>query len=117
MISPLLFLVFIGDLDANINDAAVKVLKYVDDSKLLMNITNEEDVYSSQLIVDDVYRWADENNMKWNRNKFQLLRVGSNNFLQENTMYFSPEYENIIKSWEYVKDLGLFIDKDLSFKH
>ena len=46
---------FIGDLDANIKDAAVKVLKYVDDSKLLMTINNEEDVYSSQLIMEDLY--------------------------------------------------------------
>ena len=55
--------------------------------------------------------------MKWNRKKFQLLRVGSNNFLHENIIYFSLEHENIIPSCEYVKDLGLFIDKDLSFKH
>ena len=56
VIGPLLFLLFIRDLDANINDAAVKVLKYVENSKLLMNITNEEDIYLSQLIMDDVYR-------------------------------------------------------------
>ena len=71
---------FIGDLEDNIEDAAIKVLKYVDDSKIIINIECDEDVYVAQDSLDRVYEWANTNNMRWNKTKFQLLRLGPTKF-------------------------------------
>ena len=38
VMGPLLFLIFISDLDQNLDDPAVSILKYVDDSKILAGV-------------------------------------------------------------------------------
>ena len=54
--------------------------------------------------------------MKWNNTKFQVLRTGRNSTIKENTTYFSPEYPNIIEEDDVVRDLGIHIDSDLTFR-
>ena len=78
VLGPLLFLVYISDLDKNLKDASIGVLKYVDDSKLICEVTEEDDVFENQNSINDIYEWADTNNMQWNQLKFQLLRLGNN---------------------------------------
>ena len=92
------------------------VLKYVYDSKLICDISSTEDVFESQKSLDIVYKWALDNNMRWNENKFQVLRLGRNEVLKEDTLLFSPDYGEIIERKESVKDLGIIVDQDLSFK-
>ena len=55
----------------------VKVLEYVDDSKLICDIRTPEDVEESQKALDSVHNWSSANNMKWNDGKFQVLRLGT----------------------------------------
>ena len=45
----------------------------------------------------------ESNNMRWNDGKFQVLRVGPNKNIKEDTLLFSPRYENIIDSKECMK--------------
>ena len=54
--------------------------------------------------------------MRWNDDKFQLLRVGKNIELKENTYYFTPFMSNIIEEKENVKDLGVIVDNQLSYR-
>ena len=51
-----------------------------------------------------IYNWADKNHMRWNNDKFQLLRVGPNLELKENTYLFTPNFEDIIEQKPYIKD-------------
>ena len=92
----------------------MKILKYVDNLKLIIDINSENDVYLAQEKMTDVFEWADNNNMKWNHTKFQVLRLGRNKDIKENTTYFSPEFENIVEECEVVRDLGIQIDNELS---
>ena len=115
VLGPLLFLLFIGDLDEKITTDNIKILKYVDDSKLVINLKTENDVLDAQNTMEQVFNWATENNMKWNNSKFQVLRTGKNSDIKENTTYFSPEYTNIVEEVDVVRDLGIYIDSDLTY--
>ena len=48
----------------------MSILKYVDDSKVLGRITEEEDVANFQNCLHEVYSWAGQNNMAGNMLKF-----------------------------------------------
>ena len=52
VIGPLLFLIYIGDID---DEVLAKVLVYVDDSKVKDKIMNEEDVMKLQEELDKIY--------------------------------------------------------------
>ena len=54
--------------------------------------------------------------MKWNNLKLQLLRLGPDSALKDDTLLFSENLEQVVVESEHVKDLGVLIDKDLSYK-
>ena len=47
-LGPLLFLILITDLEKDLESSVVKVLKYVDDSKLICDVKTSEDVEKCQ---------------------------------------------------------------------
>ena len=63
-----------------------------------------------------VYKWAQANNICWNQTKFHVLRVGKNEELKDNTEYFAPNGINIIERKSCIKDLGVMIDYNLSYR-
>ena len=69
VLGPILFLIFINDLGANL-DALATIQKYVDDSKILGSVRNEDDVAKYQDTLKNVCEWADKNNMFRNKLKF-----------------------------------------------
>ena len=66
--------------------------------------------------MEMIYNWADKNHMRWNNDKFQLLRVGPNLELKDNTYLFTPNFEDIIEQKPYIKDLGIYVDSNLNYK-
>jgi hypothetical protein len=116
VLGPLLFLVFIEDLGLDLDDAQATLLKFVDDSKLIGGSVVESDVEQFQVTLDRVYLWAEANNMRWNGLKFQHLRLGPNSSLKENTLLFSPGMEEVIAPQGQIKDLGVLVDDECSFR-
>ena len=55
VLGPILFLIFINDLDNNISS---DVLKFADDTKIYRTVTNQEDVQRLQKDLDTVGAWA-----------------------------------------------------------
>ena len=45
-----------------------------------------------------------------------MLRLGKNLDLKFDTSYFSPEMEGVVEVKEHVKDLGVYLDKNLNYK-
>ena len=45
-----------------------KLLKYVDDSKYFGIVKTEDDILLAQDKFNDLYGWAENNNMKWKKN-------------------------------------------------
>ena len=48
--------------------------------------------------------------------KFQVLRLGKNEDLKDETYLFSPDYKEVIERKEAVKDLGVMVDQNLDFR-
>ena len=84
VLGPLLFLIYISDIGENVNSSK-KV--YVDDTKLIKAVKTENDVEDLQEDLDTLYKWAEENNMKFNGKKFQVMRYGSDEDLKNDTLY------------------------------
>ena len=116
VLGPLLFLVFIGDMTDGVN---ASILLYVDDSKAKMRVNDEEDVETFQNELDKVYKWEEDNNMKFNGDKFLVLRYGNrnkNNELHESTNYFTSNMAEIITQVDSCRDLGVTMEDNASFE-
>ena len=74
VIGPLLFLIHISDINYEIADSTVSC--FADDTRILLGIKDEEDTQILQNDLCKLYKLADTNNMKFNANKFELLRYG-----------------------------------------
>ena len=114
---PLLFIIYIWDLyidNLMCPESITKILKYVDDTKVIGKIGNDEDFYNYQIMLDDVYKWQKQNNMMWNASKFVRLCMGPSEDIKENLL-FTPDYQNFIEPSSKAKDLGIFKDNDSRF--
>ena len=117
VLGPLLFLIFIGDLGIGLDDNEdAFILKYVDDMKAMRRITDEEDVETFQNALNTLYNWQEANNMEYNGSKFQLLRFGRIDILKDSTLLFTSDVQDIIEPVHVVKDLGVLMDDQASFK-
>ena len=112
VLGPMLFLLFIGDISKGIS---ASTLVYVDDSKVKDQIKTEEDVEKLQNNLNLIYQWEERNNMKFNGDKFQLVRYGQNQEIKENTCYFTGDMEYIIAEVESCRDLGVTIENSAKF--
>ena len=108
---PILFLLFISDIDNNIESTASM---FADDTRLLGNIASEEDVENLQSDLNKIYEWADNNNMLFNNNKFEILRYGKNTEIKDSTFYLSASNE-IIEEKETLRDLGVTVNNQGTF--
>ena len=61
-----------------------------------------------------LYKWADTNNMKFNANKFELLRYGKEQETKSATTYKSYDDSNIDNK-EQVRDLGIMLSNTATF--
>lgn len=106
VLGPLLFLIYINDLDRDIESTLVK---FADDTKL-GGLANS--LESTKVIQDDLDRlqiWADTWQMKFNVAKCKVLHVGNKNIRQE---YFMGGLKLECSSQE--KDLGVMVDQSLT---
>ena len=87
----------------------------MDDTKCIQQIRNEEDVELLQVSLDQLYKWQEENNMKFNGDKFQVLRLGKHQDLKDYTWLFTSEMDPISQV-EEAKDLGIQMDDGGKFK-
>ena len=71
VLCPVMFIIFISDIQTNSN--AMSYI-YVDDSKVAMNVSNEEQVNNFQEELNIFYSWAKRNKMKFNEGKIVTLR-------------------------------------------
>ena len=53
--------------------------------------------------------------MKFNGSKFEVIRYGTNKEIKENTLYFTPNQENVIEEKETLRDLGVILSSNMKF--
>ena len=67
---PLLFLIMINDMDENISGSLIGM--FADDTRLTKVIDKEEDLESFQNDLEELYKWAEENNMAFFLNCYAI---------------------------------------------
>jgi len=106
VIGPVLFLIFINDIDMVVGEGETKLFKYADDTKFGRRIQTHEDAATLQICLDDVTRWADRNGMSLHPLKTTILHFGHSNPRHHYTMNGAH-----ISSAECVKDLGVLVNE------
>ena len=78
VLGPLLFLIFINDLDTSAGAAEI-ILKFADDTKVAQRIRTQEDAAQLQTALDQLTGWADKWGMAFNVTKCKVMHVGHGN--------------------------------------
>jgi len=105
VLGPLLFLIFINDLDNGIKNW---ILKFADDTKLFGKIKDSMDVQKFQDDIDKLLKWSEEWQMLFNTSKCKVMQVGRPSFQRQ--YYMKDEQLEVVC---YEKDLGVLISNDL----
>ena len=111
VLGPILFLIFISDIDKDIESIASM---FADDTRVLGKIETINDVENLQFDLNKIYQWAEQNNMLFNNKKFELLRYGKNEDLKNSTFYLSADNE-VIEEKETLRDLGITVNNQGTF--
>ena len=72
VLGPVLFLLFINDLDISISS---NVLKFADDTKLYRVVDNEQDGHMLQRDLDVLCKWAETWKMSFNVDKCKVFSL------------------------------------------
>lgn len=113
VLGPLLFIIFINDVDRDIVSSFLS--SFADDTRAGLGIKNVGDAATLQEDLNRIYSWADENKMVLNASKFELLQYGKHEFISLYS-YFDSNGQIIVPN-EHVKDLGIFMSPTADFSH
>ena len=111
VLGPVLFVIYMNNITEYVKSTLISM--YADDSKLISSVKNMQDRAKIQTDLEGLIKWTVANSMEFNEGKFQLLQMGDQDDLklpyQHNT--------TIINKSSHVKDLGILISEDMTFKH
>lgn len=107
VLGPLLFLIFINDLDLSAVSVSI-ISKFADDTKLGQLIRNERDRENLQRALDELVKWSEVWGMEFNVEKCKVMHIGHNN----------PEWSYNMNGTQLVpteqeKDLGVIMNRKL----
>ena len=112
VLAAILFVIMISDIDENVKKSIVR--SFADDTRVNKKISSESDTEMMQSDLETIYKWAIENKMEFNENKFEQMAHGSIKNV-ELKPYKSPTGEDI-QTKDLAKDLGILANTDLKFK-
>lgn len=105
VLGPLLFLIFINDLDLNINSS---VFKFADDTKIIGTVKDSTDSERLQADVDTLYQWAGTWQMKFNISKCKVMHLGRRNA----SLQYCMNGQSLEEVTSY-RDLGVIMSSHL----
>ena len=114
VLGPVLFLVHLMGIADSIS-TETSVSSFADDTRLLRGIKSEDDCKLLQKDLDNLYEWANEVGMVFNAGKFEILRFWPDTDRKPDLGYTAPD-GSIIAEKQSLRDLGVMVDSDLSFR-
>ena len=114
VLGPILFLVHIRDIANSLSDGT-SATSFADDTRVKRGINSLEDCDILQADLQTIYDWARHVNMHFNSDKFECMRLWPRQSTTPDFKYLGPD-GNTIEVKESLKDLGVHISSDLSFK-
>jgi len=106
VLGPVLFLIFINDLDCNITST---ILKFADDTKLISIVNNDDDSTLLQHDLAILENWTHSWQMEFNIDKCKVMHVGRTNVHSIYHMMNNIELGTTSEE----KDLGVSVSDDL----
>src|SRR6218665_1751887 len=79
VLGPLLFVIYINDIDDSNEGIVSKISKFADDTKLCARVNNEEDANALRGDLDKLHKWLKDWNMSFNMDKCAVMHVGRKN--------------------------------------
>ncbi|KAF2356729.1 Reverse transcriptase domain [Trinorchestia longiramus] len=107
VLGPLLFIIYINDLDAGIIS---KINKFADDTKLFHRAFTERDRITIQSDLNRLLQWTETWEMSLNIEKYSVMHVSANNRHFQHTMYDTP-----IETVHQQRDLGVIVTENLKY--
>ena len=105
VLGPVLFLVYINDLDLGINGT---IYKFADDTKLFKEVTCVQEVTEMQEDIRALECWSEKWQMEFNTGKCKVMHLGHNNPMAE----YAIQGETL-EAVQEEKDLGVVVSCDL----
>ena len=120
MLGPVLFLIYLNDLESSIKHSIVS--SFADDTRLKKSINTTKDTTQLQEDLNSATKWSDEANMVLHQNKFELLSHCTDNFNLLKELPYYNEFSHYctkdgteISPSNAVRDLGITITPDLNW--
>jgi hypothetical protein len=110
VLGPLLFILHMTDIDVDTNYSIVS--SFADDTRLLRQINSAADTDNLQCDLNVLYKWADDNNMNFNNEKFEVIRYGAKG---KPPPQYTASDGSPIEEKEIIRDLGIMIKNDATF--
>ena len=104
VLGPLLFIIFINDIDNAVDTLHCALFKFADDTKGVHVVNSEDDALKLQIDLDNLHKWSVEWQMLFNFEKCHVLHLGNNNPHHVYTIN-----GHVLASVEEEKDLGIYI--------
>ena len=74
------------------------------------------DAVNLQTDIEELYTWAETNNMVFNGDKFECIKIGVNTDLMSNYNYITPNQNGCIDDVECLRDLGVLVSSSGDFR-
>ena len=114
VLGPVLFLIHISDIASGLS-AGTTATSFADDTRVQRCVRSDKDCSDLQSDLQLIYSWAERVNMHFNSDKFECLRFWPGSGGPPTYDYRGPD-NGTIEVKETLKDLGVQISTDLSFK-
>ena len=112
VLAAILFIIMISDIDEKVKESIVRC--FADDTRNSKIIKSDEDRQKMQDDLNEIYRWAEKNMMKFNIDKFEQITHGTTNGVDV-MPYKNPDGDDIVSD-NTIRDLGVICNNNLQFK-